>query len=193
MFQARNRTDLMLEVWESLDCESVGASEIIAIENAVEERFGPAAVDSPMVIARMLADEGAVLRHSEILKLYVDRSADTAYDAALRNAIDLTGPDAAHRSIKRLESLRQKYVADNDKEGLRLIRERAIAARADAEKRMSDRRISTAERAGYTEASEWLGIWLASPEIFENWVEVRRSSKNFLEKFGKGSTEANDA
>ena len=193
MFQARNRTDLMLEVWESLDCESVGASEIVAIENAVAERFGPAAVDSPMVIARMLADEGAVLRHSEILKLYVDRSADTAYDAALRNAIDLAGPDAAHRSIKRLESLRQKYLSDNDKEGLRLIRERAIAARTDAEKRMSDRRVSSAVRAAYAEASEWLGIWLASPDIFENWVEVRRSSKDFTEKFGKTNAEPGDA
>ena len=35
----------MIEVWESLDCESVGAPEIIAIEKAVGERFGPAAAD----------------------------------------------------------------------------------------------------------------------------------------------------
>ena len=183
----------MLEVWESLDCESVGAEEIVAIEDAVAKRFGRAAVDSPMVIARMLADEGAVLRHPEILKLYVDRSADTSYDAALRNAVDLTGPDAAHRSIKRLESLRQKYLSDNDKEGIRLIRERAIAARAGAEKKMSDRRVSAADRAGYAEASEWLGIWLASPEIFENWVELRRTSKDFLAKFGKTPAEGDDA
>jgi hypothetical protein len=193
MYQARNRTELILEVWETLDCESIGASEIVAIEKAVAERFGPAAVDSPMVIARMLADEGAVLRHPEIMKLYVDRSVITEYDAALRNAIDLSGPEEAHRSIKRLESLRQKYHSENDKEGMRLLRERAIAARADAEKRIADRRLSPTGKAAISEAREWLGIWLASPEVFENWVEVRRSTKEFAERFGRSHPESDDA
>ena len=59
MFEARNKTDLVIEVWEKLDCESVGAKEILAIEEVVLDRFGRSAVESPMVIARILADEGA--------------------------------------------------------------------------------------------------------------------------------------
>ena len=70
----------MIEVWERLDCESVGAEEIIAIEKSVLDRFGKSAVDSPMVIARLLADEGAVLRHSEIMELYVERNSDRPYE-----------------------------------------------------------------------------------------------------------------
>ena len=65
MLKSRTKNDLMIEVWETLDCENVGAKEIIAIEKAVRERFGEAAVDSPMVIARLLADEGAELRSEE--------------------------------------------------------------------------------------------------------------------------------
>src|SRR5690606_8034992 len=72
MFTSRSRSGLLIAVWESLDCESVGAPAVIASETAVEERFGLAAVDSPMVSARLLADEGAVIRHPEIMKLYVD-------------------------------------------------------------------------------------------------------------------------
>ena len=31
MYDARNKTDLIIEVWERLDCESVGRKEIEAI------------------------------------------------------------------------------------------------------------------------------------------------------------------
>ena len=70
MWNSRNKTELIIEVWEKLDCESVGAAEIEAIETAVDEIFGKPAIDSPMKIARLLADEGAELRHSEIMELY---------------------------------------------------------------------------------------------------------------------------
>ena len=36
MWQSRTKIDLIIEVWEKLDCESVGAAEIEAIEEAVE-------------------------------------------------------------------------------------------------------------------------------------------------------------
>ena len=42
-----------------------------------------------MIIARLLADEGAELRHSEIMALYVKRAAKSPYDAALLNLDDI--------------------------------------------------------------------------------------------------------
>ena len=73
MWNSRTKNDLIIEVWEKLDCESVGAREILAIEEVVREQYGSAAVESPMIIARNLADEGAELRHSEIMELDVER------------------------------------------------------------------------------------------------------------------------
>src|SRR5688572_9124508 len=108
MFVSRNKQDLIIEVWEKLDCESVGAEEILAIDTVVRDRFGEAAVDSPMVTARLLADEGAELRHPEIMELYVMRAEDRPYDAALRNLINTTDLDALFSSIRRVENLRKK-------------------------------------------------------------------------------------
>src|SRR6478609_6099294 len=121
MRQARTKDELMIEVWEELDCENVGAAEIVAIEDAVRERFGPSAVDSPMAIARLLADEGADLRHSEIMALWVERNSERPYDAVFRNILQLDGFRQALSTIRNLENLRRKYAADGDKEGLRLV------------------------------------------------------------------------
>ena len=115
MWHARTKDELIIEVWEKLDCESVGAAEIEAIETAVAAEYGQAAVDSPMIIARLLADEGAELRHPEIMRLFVERASDRPYDAAFRNLMDTESLRGALRSIRELNNLRQKYAADNDR------------------------------------------------------------------------------
>lgn len=180
----------MIEVWERLDCESVGSDEIRAIEAAVLERFGKAAVDSPMIIARLLADEGAVLRHHEIMQLYLERASDRPYDPAFRNILDIGGFSEAAASIRRLNNLRRKYGADDDKEGLRLVREKAQQGRRDALARAGDNRLDQTTRDAAAEIAEWLTLWMQSPEMFETWIEVRLASAEFRDKFSEAvSTE----
>ena len=183
MFAAKSKVDLMIEVWEKLDCESVGADEILAIEKAISERFGKQAVDSPMVIARQLADEGAMLRHSEIMALYVERNSDRPYEAAFRNILNIDDLPEAASSLRRLENLRRKYKADNDKEGLRLVSEKGREGRAEALNRSKDKALSADERARYAEIAEWLTLWMQSPEMFETWIERRLDSYDFARKF----------
>lgn len=185
MFISRTKTDLMIEVWEALDCESVGAKEIIAIENAVREKFGESAVDSPMRIARLLADEGAELRHSEIMELDVERRLESPYDAMFRNILKFANFKETLISIRQLENLRRKFATDKDKEGLRLVRETAIKGKQRAVMIANNPRVEAEKRQEKAEIAEWFTIWLQSPEIFENWIELRKNSKDFQTKFGE--------
>ena len=185
MWESRTKQDLVIEVWEKLDCESVGASEIEAIEAAVEGQFGKAAVGSPMSIARALADEGAELRHSEIMELYLRRADDRQYDAALLNVLQLDSFALALRSITDLENIRRRWAADGDKDGLRHARQLAIEARQALRDQADDIRISDLERQRAMEINEWLSHWLQTPRLFEDWVAIRQRSKDFMERFGK--------
>lgn len=185
MWGSRTKQDLVIEVWEKLDCENVGAAEIEAVEIAVEAQFGKAAVDSPMLIARLLADEGAELRHSEIMDLYLRRAGDRPYDAALRNILRIDALSAAQRSINGLENLRRKYMAEDDKDGLRHTRETAIAAKQQLRSRIDDIRTNDVDRQIAAEINEWLSHWLQTPQLFADWVEMRQRSREFVERFGK--------
>jgi hypothetical protein len=173
MWQAKNKRDLAIEVWEKLDCESIGATEIRAIEEVIRDVYGASAVESPMLIARLLADEGAELRHSEIMELFVERFEAKPYSAEFRNILKLGSLSSALASIRRLENLRKKFAADKDKEGLREIRERSIAAKKELKK--------TPEEA---EIAQWLTVWLQTPEAFESWLSLRKRSKEFQKIFG---------
>ncbi len=182
MWNARTKEDLIIEVWEKLDCENVGRREIEAIEIVVKDRFGRSAVDPPMVIARQLADEGAELRHSEIMELHVERASDRPYEPALRNLLVLDDLRSAARSIRGLENLRRKYHAENDREGLRQIME---SARRSKQKAAEANRPGDSELAVNTEIVHWITVWLQNPEVFETWLNLRTGSAEFIGKFGK--------
>jgi hypothetical protein len=173
MWEAKNKRDLMIEVWEKLDCESVGAAEIEAIETAVLDVFGESAVDSPMRIARQLADEGAELRHSEIMELHVRRFEETPYTAEFRNILKLDSLARALASIRRLENLRKKFLAEGDKKGIRQVRDRVIEAKKSLSKDSQD-----------AEIAQWLTVWLQTPEAFENWITLRKRSPDYQSRFG---------
>lgn len=185
MYKSRTKTDLMIEVWEYLDCESVGAKEIIAIEDAVREKFGNSAVETPMRIARLLADEGAELRHSEIMELDIERRLSSPYDAMFRNILKFTDFKQALISIRQLENLRRKFQNDKDKEGLRLTLQTGIKGKNRALMISNNQKVDENKRLEKAEIAEWFRLWLQSPEIFENWIELRINSKDFKDKFGE--------
>jgi len=183
MWNSRNKVDLIIEVWEKLDCESIGRVEIEAIEVAVAATFGDQAVESPMKIARLLADEGAALRHSEIMSLWVERYSDRPYEAEFRNLIRVETLAQTLRSIGHAENLRRKFASANDKEGVRLLRQDVIDAKDRARQLSQNKSSSPQTRTVSAEIAEWLTIWLQSPEIFNNWVKLRRRSADFKNRF----------
>jgi hypothetical protein len=173
MWEAKNKRDLMIEVWEKLDCESVGAAEIEAIEEVVRDVYGDPAVESPVRIARLLADEGAELRHSEIMELYVRRYEARPYTAEFRNILKTGSFKQTLVSIRSLDNLRKKFESEGDRNGIRLIRERVI----EAKMKLPSTPIET-------EIAEWLTVWLQTPDAFETWVSLRQRSTDFRAKFG---------
>src|ERR1044072_2083208 len=114
---------MMSEVWEFLDCESVGASELEEIERAVRERFGEGAVESPVRVARLLADEGAELRHAEVLELDARWRGLDPYEAMFKNVLKFSDFAQAAASLRRLENLRRQFTRKRDQTGLRRVRE----------------------------------------------------------------------
>jgi hypothetical protein len=182
-WKARTKRDLMIEVWEHLDCESVGAQELEEIEHAVRERFGAGAVESPVRVARLLADEGAELRHAEVLELDARRRAADPYEAMFRNVLKFSDFTQAANSIRNLENLRRQFERKKDQEGLRRVRETAQKGRLRAQMIARNRNVDAGKRAEKAEIAEWFGVWLRQPEIFQDWLDLRRRSAEFRSLF----------
>jgi hypothetical protein len=182
-WKARTKHDLMIEVWEHLDCESVGAAELETIASVVRERFGEGAVESPARTARVLADEGAELRHAEVLEMDARWRTQDPYEAAFRNVLKFSTFEEAAASIRRLDNLRKQFRRKGDKAGLRRVQETVLKGKQRAQMIARNQSVNERKRAEKAEMAEWFTVWLNQPEIFEDWLALRLASKDFRARF----------
>jgi hypothetical protein len=180
-WQSVTKQALIIEVWEALDCESVGRVELERIQEALAERFGEGAVESPAAIARTVADEGAVLRHPEIFE------SDFAWREKKLTAENPDGElsfvnlAAALASFAKVEERRLEI--GEDAKGIDLLRKLIIAARHEKQLASQSQLLSIEQRNEAAEVAEWLSVWLRAPQLFADWLELRMRSSEFKKNF----------
>jgi hypothetical protein len=194
-WSARTRRELIIEVWEALDCESVGARELEEIQQALQAKFGVGALESPAAIARAVAEEGAVLRHPEVFDCDVKWRKQRMEKTRFGDGLDFSDLSSAFESVVKIEEARMKIQTAGKGQGERvtsvnnkaaeskILRDTVIAAREELLLRGRSKILDDGQRRQAKEISEWLRIWLQSPELFSDWLDLRRRSPEYREKF----------
>jgi hypothetical protein len=180
-WRARTRCDLVIEVWEALDCESVGARELTQIQKVVEEELGAGSVESPASIARTLADEGAVLRHPEVLSLDTEWRERELSALGWTDDLNFSGLAEASDSIRTLDTWRRKFEANSERVQLGRLREMTMKLKQDALMVARSKTVERQKRLEAREIAQWLTVWLQAPEIFEDWISLRQRSPEFMQ------------
>jgi len=187
---AISRRELIVSEWHRLGAASLGSDELVRIQQAIGEAFGEPAIESPATIARELAHAGAELRHPEIIECDA-RWREAQMDSQLKtfgtmSAWQTAEPlrlKQAESLVVRLEHLRGRFERTGDDRQIAELRTLAIDARRTAVSKARDTSLPIAIRHEQTEIAEWLMVWLETPNLFEQWVELRKSSRAFKEKF----------
>jgi hypothetical protein len=179
--------EAIVSTWRGLGATSVGARELLAIQEALPAEMSPAS------IARELAAAGAALRHPEIIecdarwreKQIAKQTRPFAGLAVLQERGSLRLRDA-EAAITRLETLRAGLRAGDDEAVLDEIKKLAIDARQRALNSANDPSLSSSRREEQAEIAEWLRVWLETPHLFAQWVDLRKASAAFAKKFATG-------
>jgi hypothetical protein len=185
------RRDLIIAAWDRLGRATIGESELREMQRSIRSEFGPGANESPAAIARMLASEGAELRHPEVIEFDARwREAEIESERGEFKGLEdlLTGKPLrlkkAEALIKRLEKLRKNSERAGDQTTLKQARNMAVNGRQIAESLVKDRTLNQTQRAEQAEIAAWLKVWIQTPNLFADWLELRRRSPDFKEKFG---------
>jgi hypothetical protein len=178
---------IIVSTWKALRQTAIGSEELLAIQSAVAASMNEDQLISPAAIARELAREGAELRHPEIIECdarwrasqYVESEMSSE---ALRILFGKKPPTLsdADAVIGELERLRNQDPSELD-DDVRLF---AVDARLMAENRADDDSLSPPVREVQKEIAEWLRVWLETPAIFAQWIELRKQSEAFRTRFG---------
>jgi hypothetical protein len=165
------KDQVIVDVWEKTGKDVLGASELTLIRDALTARFG--SDSSPASIARVLADHGAQLGHPEILQA----------DARWRERQHLFTPDElAFDTIDGANTFIEKLRQTHDQQSLR---QSVLQIKSELD-------LLAPRHMVAREVTQWLTIWLQNPQIFPEWLELRRSTKEFQVLFGTfSSSQAN--
>jgi len=188
--QPGSKQAFIVAEWHRLGGKAIGRKELRKIQRALHEKFGEGGVESPAKLARVLADEGAELRHPEVIEFDAEwrekkiEKEPTKFSGLERflNAKPMR-LDEAESLIKKLEQTRQSSEHKEDVLNMQRLLDIAINARRAAELLANDSTLKQTQRKEQKEIAQWLAVWLQTPNIFDDWLDLRRRSPDFRKKF----------
>jgi len=168
--------EVIIECYEQLGAESVGRRELKAIVDTLRQTFG-AAIPSPATIARILADHEVPLSHPDVLEV------DTEWRERQLSEIvvgDLESIETALVTVENVQSLATRVHTDD----IDRLRFQVRQLQEELELISQSQLASEQRRSVAAELASWLTVWLQNPAIFDDWLNLRRNSPEFLQKFG---------
>jgi len=170
----------IIKLWEQIGEHSVGASELDLIQQALLERFGAGASESPASIARALADHGVPLQHPDILEVDLRWRQDQMTALFSPEELNIGTLEAATSLIEKIEHLRRQFENENSK--LEHLRQSVRQMKSEVELLAAMEKAEKKRQLGH-EVAQWLTVWLQNPQIFEQWLALRRTTAEFQKLF----------
>ncbi len=168
-----------------LGCDSAGARELEHIQRVILQSFGPGAAESPASIARMLADEGALLRHPEVLDCDTRWRQQLSLESLFPEQPSFSTLAEAADTIEKFDAVRKEFAELGDEVGLVRLRELALKFKRELQLLTRSKTANEEKRLDAQEMVQWLNIWLQNADIFAEWLSLRRRSPEFISRYGQ--------
>ena len=164
--KSKSRRDIILEVYDREAMGEVGAQEIELMIAELGSALGPGGVLEPAEVARILTDEGLPVRLDEVFSM---TSRDEEYEQLFDGIVHIDSLEEAEQTIQHIDNVFRAFRDQKDERGMRFARQVAMSAKSAA--------LASSDKSSIgIEISEWFAIWLQTPDIFRDWLEVRKAS-----------------
>jgi hypothetical protein len=104
---------------------------------------------------------------------------DPPYDRQLQGILAFASFSDAETTLRRLEKLRQEYSSTGDKKGVEHCRGIALQGRRRAELISRNKKVRLQKRLHKREIAAWFRVWLETPELFEDWLALRKGTTEY--------------
>jgi hypothetical protein len=175
--EGSNKKALILEAAHSLGKPRFTPAEIEQIRRQLIAQLGASGKTSPDYIVTVLKEAG--------MRVAWSTRADTEeqYEEEFIDLLHFSTLEEAEMCLIRLDELLRKFVAEGERDEVERVREVARLGRRRAEMIARNRKVDAHKRAEKEEIAHWFAIWLETPDSFFDWLEVRKQSPAFRERF----------
>ena len=104
---------------------------------------------------------------------------DPPYDQVFKGLLSFADFSATEETLRKLENLRQRFRSAGDKKGMDYCRHLAVLGRRRAGLISRNPRVSLRKRLRKREIESWFRVWLETPEVFEDWLALRKLPEDY--------------
>lgn len=182
MAQAKSKKQIILELKLARGLEVAGADEIRAVQAGLRERLGSDDKTSASYIANVLRADGVRVHYND---RYVNLVLPEPYARRLNGLLQFHDFTDAETSLHKLDSAYREYRAASDRVGTNFVRSLVIKGRLRAQSISGNPRVRMHKRREKEEIALWFKVWLDLPDLFFDWLEIRKRSEEFQHIFTK--------
>mgnify|MGYP001004429910 CR=1 FL=1 len=176
----KNKRELVLDIYDREAMGIVTAREIALINQALVAEFGAGGAMDPGEIARVLVDEGLPIRYEQIFRM---AGPTEKYETLFRYLPRLDTLAAAETSLREIDALYRKFQRLGDDTGVRFARNAALVGKRTAERAIQEKDANKSNLVEQAEIAQWFTVWLQTPELFEQWLQIRQGTQDYRQKF----------
>ncbi len=180
----KTKQQMVIEIYDREAMGEVTAREIAKINQQLVAEFGEGGAMAPAEIARLLAEEGIPIRYDQILSMSTPAE---KYQRIFEGVLRFDTLDSAEASLRQIDQLYRKFRRLGDRRGLRYAREVALKGKRRAAQLAHRSNIDPHKRAEKAEIAHWFTIWLETPDLFAEWLELRKAAPDFKRQFAARS------
>ncbi len=179
---SKSKKQLIEDYARTRHLERAGPREIQVITEELRGHFGSQDNLSPSYVANVLRRSGVSVNFDD---RYVDPAMEEPYAGRLKGLLRFSNFEKAETSLQKLDTVYREYRAVSDRIGTGLVRSLVIKGRERAASMAANPRVSPEKRREKGEIAHWFKVWLDVPDLFFDWLELRKKSKDFQELFGR--------
>ena len=176
-----NKQEMVLEIYDREAMGEVTAREIAIINQALVEEFGEGGAMAPAEIARILHDEDLPIRFEQIFRM--DSPTDK-YESLFGGLTKCGTLAEAESSLRQIDKLYKESQQAGNRIGIRYARQAGLRLKQMTTALSQSTKLTSHQRSEMGEAAQWLSVWLQTPDIFDQWLELRKATAEFKTLFG---------
>ncbi|MFZ0212665.1 MAG: hypothetical protein WBE20_05240 [Candidatus Acidiferrales bacterium] len=159
-------------------------AEIEQIRRKLIAEHGEAGKTSADYIADVLADAK--------MRVVLSARTDTEglYEEEFHDLLRFSTFEDAEMCLVRLDELLRKFETEGERAAEARVLEVARLGRRRAEMIARNHKVDAEKRSEKEEVARWFAVWLEQPDAFFDWLELRKQSPEFQQRFPQREIQA---
>ena len=177
------KKQIVLDFFQPQERRPLEMADLRTAHEELRRHLGSGDRTSLGYIASVLREAGYEVRYED---RYSAPMMPEPYATRLKGVLEFHDLASAEQSLQRIGAIYKEYSSAADRAGTAMVCALVKKGKLRARSLAANSRVEAAKRQEKQEIASWFQVWLETPDLFADWLELRKSTDEFRNLFARG-------